>query len=125
MRVILLLVSLYACSLRAADLVLDGATVYPSPGAAPVADARVVIRGGRIATVGPRQSTPASAQDRIVDCSGKFIVAGFWNSHVHLTAPELLRADAPAATLNPRLDEMFNRWGFTHVFDLASNLDNS
>lgn len=124
MRILLLLL-LSACSLRAADIVLDGARVYPSPETAPIADARVVIRDGRIAAVGPRPSTPAPEHARVVDCSGKFVVAGFWNSHVHLLAPGLLRADAAAATLNPVLDEMFNRWGFTHVFDLASSLDNT
>lgn len=124
MRVILLLF-LCACSLPAAVVVLDGATVYPSPEAAPIAHARIVIRDGRIAAAGPRSSTPAPEEARVIDVSGKFVVAGYWNSHVHLLAPGLLRADAPAAALNPILDEMFNRWGFTHVFDLASSLDNT
>jgi imidazolonepropionase-like amidohydrolase len=123
MRMILLWVVLCACSVRATDVVLDGATVYPSPEAAPIPDARVVIRNGSIAAMGPRSSTPAPESVRIIDCSGKFIVAGFWNSHVHLIAPGLMPANAPATTLNPVLDEMFNRWGFTHVFDLASSLD--
>lgn len=123
MRVILLFVVLAACPIRAADVVLDGATVYPSPAAAPIADARVVIRDGHIAAMGPRQSTPAPDQARIIDCSGRFVVAGFWNSHVHLIAPGLMGVDTPATDLNFVLDEMFNRWGFTHVFDLASNLD--
>ena len=125
MRLIFILVVLCACSLQAADVVLDGAMVYPSPEAPPIADARVVIRNGRIAAVGPRSSTLAPDQARVIDCSGKFVVAGFWNSHVHLIAPGLLRADAPAADLNPVLDEMLNRWGFIHVFDLSSSLDNS
>ena len=121
MRVILF-VLLAACRIHAAHLVLDGVTVYPSPTAAAIVDARVVIRDGRIAAVGPRLSTLAPDQARIIDCSGKFVVAGFWNSHVHLIGP-VLGADAPAADLNSVLDEMLNRWGFTHVFDLASNLD--
>ena len=123
MRVLLLLVVLGSLSLRAADVVLDGATVYPSPGAPAIVEARVVIREGRIAAVGPRSSTPAPAGARAIDGSGKFVVAGFWNSHVHLLAPGLMRPDAPAAEANAILDTMFNRWGFTTVFDLASNLD--
>jgi imidazolonepropionase-like amidohydrolase len=125
MRVILFFVVLYVCSLRAADVVLDGATVYPSPEATPIANARVVIRDGHIVAMGPRPSTPAPDEARVIDCTGKFIVAGFWNSHVHLIGEGMLHTDAPAADLNPLLDEMFNRWGFTHVFDLSSNLDNS
>lgn len=123
MRLIIVTLLIGACSLRAAEVVLEGATVYPAPEVAPIADARVVIHDGRIAAVGPRTSTPAPARATVIDCSGKFVVAGFWNSHVHLIAPGLARTDAPAAELNPVLDEMFNRWGFTHVFDLASNLD--
>jgi imidazolonepropionase-like amidohydrolase len=125
MRLILSLVLLCVVSVRAADVVLDGATVYPSPETAPVADARVVIRNGRIAAVGARSSTPAPDQARVIDCTGKFIVAGFWNSHVHLIGEAMPRTDASAEKLNPFLDEIFNRWGFTHVFDLSSNLDNS
>ena len=125
MRVFLLFVVVCACALRAADVVLDNATVYPSPEATPIADARVVIRDGHIAAIGPRESTPAPDQARVIDCSGKFVVAGFWNNHVHLIVPGLSVAAAPAADLNPLLDEMFNRWGFTHVFDLASNLANA
>lgn len=123
MRVILLFVVLAAFRIHAADMVLDGATVYPSPTATPIGDARVVIRDGHIAAVGPLQSTPVPDQARVIDCSGKFIVAGFWNSHVHLIGPGLLRPNAPDADLNAVLDEMFNRWGFTHVFDLASDFD--
>jgi imidazolonepropionase-like amidohydrolase len=124
-RALLILVLVCGCPLRAADVVLDGATVYPSPNAAPIPDARVVLHDGHIAAVGPRGSTAAPARSQTIDCSGKFVVAGFWNSHVHLLAPGLLRADAPAATLDPILAGMFTRWGFSHVFDLASNLANS
>lgn len=125
MRVILVLLFVCAGGLCAADVVLEGATVYPSPEAAPIAGARIVIRDRHIAAVGPRDSISAPDGARVIDCSGKFVVAGFWNSHVHLIAPGLARADAPAADLNPVLDDMFNRWGFTRVFDLSSNLDNS
>ena len=115
-----------ATSLPAADLVLTGATVYSAPEGAPIGGAAVVVHDGKIIAVGPRSSvkTPSGAQ--VIDCSGKFIVAGLWNSHVHIQTVPLLHAhDGKAADLNAELDAMLNKWGFTTVFDLASLLDNT
>ncbi len=120
------LIVLLVVPLHGAEMVLRGATVYPAPEAEPVRDATVIVRDGRIVRIGPGASTEVDADATVLDGTGKFIVAGFWNCHVHILAPSLLQArDAPAATLNQQLDAMFNRWGFTHVFDLASGLDNT
>ena len=108
------------------DVVFVGATVYTDPAAAPLPDAIVVVRDGRIRSVGRRTRAPLPARADVVDCSGAFITAGFWNSHVHIFTPVLLRAAAaPAAELQDELDRMLNRWGFTSVFDVASVLDNT
>jgi imidazolonepropionase-like amidohydrolase len=61
-----------------------------------------------------------------VDCKGLFVTAGFWNSHVHIITPALLHVgDTAAPALQAQLDAMFNRWGFTSVFDLTSVLKNT
>ncbi len=61
-----------------------------------------------------------------VDCKRLFVTAGFWNSHVHILPPALLHArDSGAPELQEQLDTMFNRWGFTSVFDLSSVLENT
>ena len=54
-----------------------GGTVYPSPTAAPVKDAAVLAEEGKVTAVeaGARFKLPASAQ--VLDCKGKFVVAGF------------------------------------------------
>ena len=55
-----------------------------------------------------------------------FVTAGFWNNHVHILTPTLLHArGARGEELNQPLDTMFNRWGFTTVFDISSVLDNT
>src|SRR4029077_19234824 len=85
-----------------AYLALVGGTVYVSPTEHPIRDGVVLIRAGKIDTVGsrPQVQIPRSAQ--IIDCSGLTITAGFWNSHVHfferkwanvatIPAPELTR----------------------------------
>lgn len=127
MRLALLLLVLIAVPrAAAADLALVGATVFPAPGAAPLRDAVIVVRDGRIAALGPRGEVPVPANVEVINCSGRYITAGFWNSHVHLIGPELTGArSAPASRLEAALAGMFSRWGFTTVFDLASGLDNT
>jgi imidazolonepropionase-like amidohydrolase len=123
---VLILVCFSAFRLQAADIVLRNATVYPSPEAPPITHATIVIHDGRITAVGSRASTTFPKGARILDCSGKFITAGFWNSHVHIFTPGLLRArDGRAEELTGQLDAMLNRWGFTTVFDIASVLENT
>jgi len=65
------------------ELVLSGGTVYPSPGAKPIVDAIVVVRDGKIVAIGKSHDVRTPRSATVLDCSGKVIVAGFWNSHVH------------------------------------------
>ena len=126
MRVALALLFFYAVGVEAADGALLGGTVYPSPTATPIADAVIVIHNGHIAALGARSSVKLPKNIQVIDCSGKFITAGFWNSHVHIFTPGLLHAtSASAAEINNQLDKMLNRWGFTTVFDLGSVLENT
>jgi imidazolonepropionase-like amidohydrolase len=111
---------------QAADLAIVGARVYPSPTAAPIEKATVVIHDGRIRSIGPEAEVKAPAGATVIDGHGKVVTAGFWNSHVHIFTHELLHADQrSAAELDGALDGMLNRWGFTSVFDVASLLENT
>lgn len=121
-----ILVLLAAGSSRASDLALTGAKVYPSPTDAPLEDGSIVIHDGRILTIGPKASTRIPPGATVVDCKGLVVTAGFWNSHVHILPPALLHARVSGADdLDHQLDTMFNEWGFTTVFDIASVLDNT
>jgi imidazolonepropionase-like amidohydrolase len=103
-------------------LALVGARVYPSPTAAPLDDATIVTSGGVIAAIGKRGDVQIPEGSRIIDCTGKTVVAGFWNSHVHFTEPAWNNAaNAPAGALETHMREMLTRWGFTTVWDLGSN----
>lgn len=107
---------------RAADLALVGARVYAAPDAPPLDDAVVLLHGHDIAAVGKRGATKIPGDARVVDCKGKIIVAGFWNSHVHLTEPLFAAAaHATAAALGEHVREMLTRWGVTTAFDLGSD----
>jgi imidazolonepropionase-like amidohydrolase len=43
----------------------------------------VVVRGNRIASVGPSRTAPIPAGAQMVEGHGKFLVPGFWDMHVH------------------------------------------
>ena len=105
---------------------LTGGTVYASPEAAPLADAVIIATNGVITAIGSRSDVQIPADARVIDCTGKTIVAGFWNSHVHFTeAVWRNAASAPAATLEAHMQEMLTSWGFTSVWDLGSDPDDS
>ncbi len=116
-----------ACSSAGAQtLALVGGSVYASPDAAPLSDAVVVTSAGVITAIGSRSEISVPPDARVIDCAGKTIVAGFWNSHVHFTQAVWKNAgSAPAAPLQEHMQAMLTKWGFTTVWDLGSDPDDS
>ena len=112
---------------KAQELVLLGGTIYPSPTAEPIKNGLVLIDHGKIDTITERSKFKLKlpADVRILDCSGKFIVAGFWNSHVHFETGWENAAGQPSAKLEAHMQEMLTRWGFTTVWDLGSDPSNT
>ena len=110
----------------ATTLALVGATVYSSPDSAPIHDAVVLASGGKITAVGQRSGISVPKDARMIDCTGKTIVAGFWNSHVHFIESVWNNAStASAASLEKHMQDMLTRWGFTTVWDLGSDPTNA
>jgi imidazolonepropionase-like amidohydrolase len=111
---------------NAQSLALVGGRVYKSPDAAPLLDAVVLTSGGAITAIGSRSEVKVPDDARVIDCTGKTVVAGFWNSHVHFTQPVWKNAaSAPVASLEEHMREMLTRWGFTTVWDLGSDPNDS
>jgi imidazolonepropionase-like amidohydrolase len=107
-------------------LLLTGGTIHSAPGENPIPDGVVLIRAGKIAAVGPRSSVPVPAGIPALDCSGRVVVAGFWNSHVHFIERKWAdAANIPAAELAVQLQAMLTRYGFTTVFDIGSPWENT
>jgi len=107
-------------------LALVNATVFVSPDAPPLHNAVVLISEGRITAVGNHGDVGVPPKAAVIDCMGKYIVAGFWNSHVHFSGQEWTNAaTAPAEALEQPMQEMLTRWGFTTVWDLGSMPANS
>ena len=105
----------------AQTLALVGGRVYASPDA-PLSDAVVIATGGVITAIGSRSEVSIPSDARVIDCAGKTVVAGFWNSHVHFTEGAWKNAgSAPAASLQEHMQAMLTKWGFTTVWDLGSD----
>jgi imidazolonepropionase-like amidohydrolase len=98
--------------------------VIAAPDAAPIRDGAVVIADGKVIAVGSRAQVPPPAGAEIIDAHGATITAAFWNAHVHFLEPRWQGADtAPVALLADRLRDEFTRWGFAHVVDTGSRLE--
>src|SRR5215467_10259055 len=127
LRIGFFLASLATCAaVDASDLALVGAKIFAAPEEPPIENGTILIHDGLIATVGPAAKVQISRDATVLDCKGLVVTAGFWNSHVHILSPALLHADTLSSPqLAAQLEEMFTRWGFTTVFDIASVLDNT
>ncbi|MBL8958962.1 MAG: amidohydrolase family protein [Gemmatimonadetes bacterium] len=80
----LLLALCVASSAAAQDvLVVRGATVHTAVGA-PLANATIVVRDGKVAAVGTNVAVPAGA--RVLDVAGKVIIPGMIDEHSHIGA---------------------------------------
>jgi imidazolonepropionase-like amidohydrolase len=123
---ILALIFVTCCASGASDLALTGGKIYPSPTEPAIENGSVVIHAGHILQVGPRSAIKIARDATVIDCRGLVVTAAFWNNHVHILTPALLHVrESSANELDEELDTMFNRWGFTTVFDLSSVLDNT
>jgi len=107
------------------DLVLQGGKVYPSPAGNPIDNAVVLIRNGQITAVAKRSELKIPKSAQVIDCTGKVIVAGFWNSHVHFESGWEDVRHLPAEKAETHMQEMLTRWGFTTVWDLGSDPNNT
>ncbi|MGE0554491.1 MAG: amidohydrolase family protein [Gemmatimonadales bacterium] len=67
----------------AGALVIRGGTVIDGTGREPRVGI-VVARGGRIECVGAEQDCPVPSGARVVDASGRFVLPGLIDTHVHL-----------------------------------------
>lgn len=107
-------------------LALIGAKIYRSPTEKPIINGIVLIKDGKITAVGERGKINLPRNIKSIDCAGLILTAAFWNSHVHFTESKWQNAaQIPAAQLTQQFQEMLTRYGFAHVFDIGSELQNT
>lgn len=116
-------------------LLVVGGTVVRTDGSPSLADAAVLIEGDRIVAVGPRGEVNAPPGTPTLDATGKWIVPGLVDGHVHFfqsagiyTRPDILELRtersyaAEQADIDARLPDTFARYvrcGITTVVDVG------
>jgi imidazolonepropionase-like amidohydrolase len=90
------------------SLALVGATLVDATGAAPIANATVVVQDGRIVAAGPSSSTQVPSGARRIDVAGKTIVPGLWDNHAHLHQIEWIPTYFAAGVTSVR--DMGSEW---------------
>jgi imidazolonepropionase-like amidohydrolase len=100
--------------------------IYTAPDAPALLHGNVLVRNGRIAAVADERSRIAIPEGTPTsDCRG-VVAAGFQNSHVHFMERKYYdAAHAPARALERDVRQMSSRYGFTTVFDTASDEENT
>jgi imidazolonepropionase-like amidohydrolase len=105
--------------------VLNNLTVIDGTGAAPMANAAIVMTDGKIAWVGPSASLKAPAGAKIEDMSGKFVMPGIIDSHVHVGMMHDVTQDEKYETPeNVEADlKQYGAYGVTTVQVLGTDKD--
>ncbi|HEY3840225.1 MAG TPA: amidohydrolase family protein, partial [Bryobacteraceae bacterium] len=93
-------------------IAIKGARVFDGTGA-PVFQATVIIRDGKIEAVGPEIAIPAGA--RVIDAGGKTLLPGIFDLHTHLNA-----AAAQIAPDTGKLLKAYLARGVTSIVDMSS-----
>jgi imidazolonepropionase-like amidohydrolase len=70
------------------SLVITPVTIVDCTGAAPQADMTVVVTGNRITALGKAGSMPVPDGARVVNGTGKFLIPGLWDMHMHVIGKE-------------------------------------
>jgi imidazolonepropionase-like amidohydrolase len=53
-------------------------------------DCRVILRGDRIESVGPTSAAAKIEGAQVFNATGKYLIPGLWDMHVHIASPEYL-----------------------------------
>lgn len=107
---------------------LVGATLIDGTGAAPIPNATILIEGSRISAVGPRRAVSVPTGTTVIDVTGKYLLPGFVDLHMHLTYPanqdpDALQTNSEATLRAIHYMEMFQRLGITSVRDVAAPIE--
>ena len=92
---------------------LVGVHVLPMTSDTVLRDMTVLVRDGRIASIGASGAAPVPPDAQVVDARGKYLIPGLWDAHVHLSfaGPEIL--------------PLFVAHGVTTVRDAGSRFDST
>lgn len=90
--VLIFTISFLSCTkTEKADIAIQNVTVIDATGASAKSGMTVLITGNRILKINKTQKTKLAEDVKVVDGSGKFLIPGLWDMHVHFDAEEDIR----------------------------------
>jgi imidazolonepropionase-like amidohydrolase len=101
-----------------APLAITHVTLIDATGGPPQLNQTILIEGGHITAVGASSTVKVPKNARTIDATGKFLLPGFWDMHVHLAG---VTAD-PAWSKQVLLPLLLAN-GITGVRDMGGDLD--
>jgi imidazolonepropionase-like amidohydrolase len=116
--VALLVVPSFSAAEPSSQLAITHVTVIDATGRPPQPDQTVLIEAGHITRVGTAATIKVPKTARTIDASGKFLLPGFWDMHVHLAG---INAD-PSWSQQVLLPLLLAN-GITGVRDMGGDLD--
>ena len=116
--VALLVVHSFSGAESSSQLAITHVTLIDATGRPPQPDQTVLIESGRITAVGTSTAIKIPKTARTIDGSGKFLLPGFWDMHVHLAG---INAD-PSWSKQVLLPLLLAN-GITGVRDMGGDLD--
>ena len=116
-RVLALASSVAAWGASHSTLAITHINVIDTTGSPPKADMTVIVKNGRIAAVGRSDTVHAPAGAKTVDGSGKYLIPGLWDMHVHQVFGDWLPRNEKVVL------PLFVANGVTGVRDMGGDLD--
>jgi len=115
-----------AAATLAGATVLEARRVYIDPSTPPIDNAIIVMRSGKVVSVGSVATLAPGHRLPKGHCAGGVVTAGFHNNHVHFTESKFEDAAAqPGGDLGQHVERMLTSYGFTTVTDVGSDVENT
>ena len=115
----LLVASILAAQQPSGIVVIQGATLITGTGSPAIRNSAIVIDGGRIRDIGPRNEVRVPGNAQTVDARGKWVIPGLIDAHVHFsqsggiyTRPDVVDLPFKAPTEKAKRD--VQRGGIDH-----------
>jgi imidazolonepropionase-like amidohydrolase len=105
---------------QAENIAIVNIVLFAEPYKPPVENATILISEGKFREAGPAESIRIPEGYQVINGTGRYAIAGYWNSHVHFMEPKWNDAHQLSKdSLEHHLRQMFTSRGFVYVFDLA------
>jgi imidazolonepropionase-like amidohydrolase len=106
-----------AAAAATSPVAITHVTVIDTTGAPPKSDMTVIVKDQRIVELGRSDAVHAPAGARLVDGSGKYLIPGLWDMHVHEIFGDWIPRDEKV------VPPLFVANGVTGVRDMGGDLD--